>query len=50
MKWFLFARRTESPAAEEFDALLSEVIDDFEEYVEEHRQKLNALREAIGGR
>lgn len=49
MKWVLFARRHEVPAAAAFDALLDEVIVDFEASVIRHRQKLHDLREALGG-
>lgn len=46
----MFARRHESAAAKEFDALLDEVIEDFEQSVERHRIRLDELREAIRDR
>lgn len=46
----MFTRRQESPVAAQFDALLDEVIEEFEESVERHRQRLAELRDAIGDR
>lgn len=50
MKWLLFSRKTESLAADEFDRLLEEVIEDFELSAQRHRERLLALREAMRGR
>lgn len=45
----MFSRKQESPAAEEFEALLDEVIEEFEVSVERHRERLQRLKEALGG-
>lgn len=49
MRWLMFTRRQESTPAKEFDELLDDVIDDFEQSVQRHRQRLEALREALQG-
>lgn len=43
-------KHEDTPAAERFNLLLDEVIEDFEQAVERHRQRLAELREAISDR
>lgn len=43
----MFRERHESKVAEEFDTLLDDVIEDFEEAVTLHRERLEQLREAL---
>lgn len=43
----MFRRKQESSSAQEFDALLDEVIEDFETWVERHQDRLAELREAL---
>lgn len=45
MRWLV--KHEDPPAAQQFNDLLNEVIEDFEHAVERHRQKLAELREAI---
>lgn len=46
----MFTHRHESEAAKEFDAVLDEVIEEFESQVKVHMARLQSLREALRDR
>lgn len=46
----MFRNKQESPAAEQFEALLDEVIEDFKRAVAVHEARLEGLREAMRDR